>query len=96
MALRIYPFIKAKGSARMYRKMLTIMAMIGLLGFASAGHTDGLQDEFMGIKWGTHISKLAHFVRTGSNGPVDYYVDPNVVYVIADASSDMFSENHLW
>jgi hypothetical protein len=38
----------------------------------------------MGIQWGTHISKLDHFVKTGSNGPVDYYINPEVVYVVDD------------
>lgn len=68
----------------MTRKIVGIIAVIGLLGVLPATQASQLQDDFMGIKWGTHITKLAHFVRTGTNGPVDYYVDPNVVYVIDD------------
>ena len=68
----------------MTRKIVCILIGIGLSGLFSTSQASQLQNDFMGIKWGTHISKLAHFVRTGSNGPVDYYVDPDVVYVIDD------------
>jgi hypothetical protein len=41
-----------------------------------------LQTGFLGIKWGTSISELAHFAKISERNDVSYYVDPQKSYTL--------------
>ena len=67
--------------AKMRRLVLGLI--IFLAGIGSLGAAD-LENGFLGIKWGTDISELPHFINISEKYDVSYYVDPRKSYTLFD------------
>jgi hypothetical protein len=57
--------------------------IIFLAGIGSLGAAD-LANGFLGIKWGTEISELPHFINISEKYDVSYYIDPRKSYTLFD------------
>jgi len=64
-------------------KQLIIGLIVIMTGSASLCAAD-LETGFLGIKWGTPISELAHFAKISERYDVSYYVDPQKSYTLFD------------
>ena len=62
-------------------KHLLIGLIVTLTGSAPLWAAD-LETGFMGIKWGTSISELAHFAKISERYDISYYVNPQKSYTL--------------
>ena len=67
-------------------KQLTYILILILI---SGGllQADGLDKEFLGITWGTHISELTGFSKVSQKADVGYYKTPGKYYTIFEAEN---------
>jgi hypothetical protein len=65
-------------------------AVIGIFfGFILTGvlHAAELNDRFLGIKWGTHISALPNFIKISGKDDVAYYENPAKIYTVFEVEN---------
>jgi hypothetical protein len=65
------------------KKLMLAVIFVFIL-YSGAVLAADLNDEFLGVKWGTRASSLSKFSKVRENRDVTYHVNPTEVHVIND------------